>query len=614
MPESLNFHSDAETHQQKRLFRSRLYFGYGIVLILFSFLIGRMAYLQWYNYEQYHGLAEGNRISVETIPPTRGKIYDRNHILLADNQPVYTLSMIREKMEDIHAFELALMQLLDTTPPEKIEGYFKKFRKWNRSKSYSLPFSISEEQAARFAVISHQFPGVTLEARLKRIYPYKKTAVHALGYVGRINTKELKKLDEKEYRGTQIMGKAGIERYYEKRLHGYPGIQQIETNARGRILRKLETTPATPGEDIHLTIDIKLQQFAESLFENKRGGMVAIDPQNGEILTFVSMPTFDPNLFVDGIDQTNYNRLLHNPDRPFINRVINGQYPPGSTIKPFVALGAIENNYISPYKKIYDPGYFDFADHRYRDWKRTGHGLVDMHAAIAQSCDTYFYELSLDMGVDAIHDTMAPFGFGSRTNIDIYGESKGILPSQAWKLATKGRPWYRGETIISSIGQGYNLSTPLQLAKATAILANRGKIIQPHLLRDPQKASPTEQIPIKKISNWDKVIQAMEDVMHGKKGTARRHGRGLPFKMAGKTGTAQVFSLNQGKYVAEEIDKKLHDHSLFIGFAPVDNPKIAVAVIVENGGSGSKTAAPMAVKLIQEYLKDKLDIPVEEKK
>lgn len=603
MNENLNFHSDAEAHQQKRLFRSRLYFAYGFVILLFGFLIGRMAYLQWFNYEQYHGLAEGNRISVETIPPTRGKIYDRNHILLADNQPVYTLSMIREKMDDIKAFEIALMKLLDTTSPESIEKYFNKFRKWNRSKVYKLPFSISEEQAARFAVISHQFPGVTLTARLKRIYPFKTTAVHALGYVGRINAKELKKLDEKEYRGTQIIGKSGIERFYESRLHGSPGIQQIETNARGRILRKLETIPSTPGEDLHLTIDIKLQQYAESLFQDKRGGMVAIDPQNGEILAFVSMPTFDPNLFVDGIDQTNYSRLLNDPDRPFINRVINGQYPPGSTIKPFVALGAIEMDIISPSKKIYDPGYFDYAEHRYRDWKRTGHGLVDMHKAIVESCDTYFYELSLDMGIDKIHDTMAPFGFGAKTDVDILGESSGILPSQAWKQATKGRPWYRGETIISSIGQGYNLSTPLQLAKATAILANRGKVIQPHLLRDPQKEAPTEQIAIKKISNWDKVIQSMEDVMHGAKGTARRHGKGLPFKVAGKTGTAQVFSLNQGKYNAEELAKRLHDHSLFIGFAPVDNPKVAVAVIAENSGSGSKTAAPMAVNLIKEYLK-----------
>lgn len=604
MPERLNFNSDEETFQTKKHFRFRLYFAYGFVLLLFSFLIGQMANLQWYDYDRYHGLAEGNRISVETLAPTRGKIYDRNHILLADNQPVYALNMVREKMDDIDEFKRELMKLLDTVPPERIEKYFSKFRKWNRSKSYRLPYSISEEQAARFSVINYKFPGVTLDARLKRVYPYKSTAVHALGYVGRINVKELKTLDEKEYRGTQIIGKSGIERFYESQLHGSPGIQQIETNARGRVLRKLETVPATAGEDIHLTIDINLQAYAESLFTNKRGSLVAIDPQNGEILAFVSMPTFDPNLFVDGIDHENYNRLLYDPNKPFINRVINGQYPPGSTIKPFVALGAIENNFISPNKTINDPGYYDYAEHRYRDWKRTGHGKVNMNTAIAESCDTYFYELSLMMGVDAIHDTMSPFGFGAKTNVDIMGESKGILPSQAWKRATKGKQWYRGETIISSIGQGYNLTTPLQLAKATSILANRGKIIQPHLLRDDLKTTPSEQIEIKKISNWNKVIQGMKDVMHGKKGTARRHGKGLPFKMAGKTGTAQVFNLNQGDYDADELDKRLHDHSLFIGFAPIDNPRIAVAIIAENAGSGSKTAAPMAVKLIKEYLKN----------
>lgn len=603
MKETLNFNSDAETLQKKRFFRFRLYFAYGFVLILFGLLISRMAYLQWYNYERYHGLAEGNRISVETLPPTRGKIYDRNHILLADNQPVYALTMIREKMDNIHAFELELMQLLDNVKPERIAKYFKKFRKNNRAKSYTLPFSISEEQAARFSVISYKFPGVTLAARLKRVYPYKNTGVHAIGYVGRINMKELKKLNEKEYAGTNIIGKSGIERYYEKILHGSPGIQQIETNARGRILRKLETIPATPGKDIQLTLDIKLQQYAESLLKGKRGAIVAIDPQNGEILAFVSMPTFDPNLFVDGIDQKNYSRLLNDPYRPFINRVINGQYPPGSTIKPFVALGAIENNYISPKKTIFDPGYLEFAGHRYRDWKRWGHGLVDMNAAIAQSCDTYFYKLSLLMGVDAIHDALAPFGFGSKTNIDINGESKGILPSKEWKQKTKGKPWYRGETIISAIGQGYNLTTPLQLAKATAILANRGKIIQPHLLRNELTDSPSEQIEIKKISNWEAVIRGMKNVMHGARGTARRDGKNLPFKMAGKTGTAQVFNLNQGKYNASELAKRLHDHSLFIGFAPVNKPQIAVSIIIENGGRGAST---LGVDLIKRYLKDKL--------
>lgn len=604
MTPHLDFNSDAESQNMKQLFRGRILFAFGVVILLFSVLIGRMAYLQWFDFERYHLLAEDNRISVETLPPTRGKIYDRNQILLADNQPVFTLKMTREKMDNLDEVEQQIAELLPGFDEQRREDFFKKLRKTSRSRSLLLPYSLSEDEAARFAVRSHLIPGVSLTARLKRTYPLGATGVHALGYVGRINSKELSKLDESEYRGTEVIGKSGIEKSYEKRLHGLPGIQQVETNARGRVLRKLETIPAVPGEDIQLTIDIGLQQFAESQFnEHKRGSIIAIDPQNGEILAYVSMPTFDPNLFVDGIDQKSYTGLLKNPHKPFINRGINGKYPPGSTIKPFVALGAIENNIISPNKKIYDPGYFEYKNHRYRDWKRTGHGLVDMHDAIVQSCDTYFYELSLDMGIDTIHDALSPFGFGQKTGIDIPGESKGILPSQEWKRETKGLPWYRGETIISSIGQGYNLTTPLQLAKATAILANGGKIIQPHLVRDAERP-PLEQIEIKNSQNWNRVITAMRDVMHGARGTARRHGIGLPFKMAGKTGTAQVFSLNEADYEEENIDKRLHDHSLFIGFAPVENPKIAVAVIVENGGSGSRTAAPMAVNVMKKYLQE----------
>ncbi len=602
MPERLEFNSDNDKLAQKKQFRIRLYIAFIFTVILFIILIARMTQLQWIEHERYQGLAEGNRISIEILPPTRGKIFDRNHILLADNQPVYTLKLTREKMDDIDAARLAIQVILANIDPKRIQDFFENFKQRNRSKSYTLPFTLTEEQAAQFSVISHKHPGITLTARLKRTYPYGATAVHALGYVGRINQKELKNLDTKRYRGTDIIGKSGIEKYYENILHGSPGIQQVETNVRGRILRKLETLPATPGQDIHLTLDIKLQQFAEALMGNKRGAIIAMDPQNGEVLAFVSTPVFDPNLFVDGIDHKSYNALLNDPNRPFINRAINGRYPPGSTTKPFMALGAIENNFISPNKKIYDPGFLIYKDHRYRDWKRTGHGLVDMNKAIVESCDTYFYELSLDMGIDNIHNALAPFGFGDYTGIDIHGESKGILPSQQWKKETKGKPWFRGETIISSIGQGYNLATPLQLARATSILANRGKIIRPHLVRS-HKTETLKQIEIKRISNWEKVITSMKNVMHSKKGTAYQHAQHLPFQIAGKTGTAQVFSLNAGDYDAESLNEKLHDHSLFIGFAPVNNPKIAVAIIAENSGSGSKTAAPIGVKVIEKFLK-----------
>ena len=602
MKEHLDFNSDAETFAEKHLLRNRLVFGLLLVTILFVILIGRMVYLQLVNFERYQLLAEGNRISVETLPPTRGKIYDRNHLLLAGNQPIFALKLTLEEIQDLAFIKEKFAEILPDLSESRREKFFEQLRYSNRSKGLILPYSLTEEQAAQFAVQSHLMPGVTLTARLKRQYPFNASAVHALGYVGRINTTELKKLNQSEYRGTDVIGKSGIEKFYETTLHGKPGIQQIEVNARGRVLRKLDTIPATPGEDIHLTIDIKLQELAESLFtEHKRGSIIALDPQTGEVLAYVSMPNFDPNLFVDGIDQASYSELTNDPNKPFINRGINGKYPPGSTTKPFVALGAIENNYISPTKKIYDPGYLEYKGRRYRDWKRTGHGLVDMNDAIVQSCDTYFYELSLTMGIDAIHDALAPFGFGAVTNIDISGESKGILPSQAWKREAKGLPWYRGETIISSIGQGYNLTTPLQLAKATAILANGGKIIQPHLLRGRELPTP-EQIEIKDYKNWERVTSSMRDVMHGTRGTARNHGKDLPFKMAGKTGTAQVFGLNDGDYDAKELDNRLHDHALFIGFAPLDNPKIAVAVIVENGGSGSGVAAPMAIKVMTEYL------------
>ena len=590
-----------ENQKRKSQFKNRLLIAFAFCTLLFLFLSGRMAYLQWINYDRYHGLAENNRISIQVLPPTRGRIFDRNHILLADNQPVFALEMIRKDMKSIDEIQAFTTELLGEGRAERIEKFFKRFRKGNRSRIYRLPFTLSEEQAAKFSVVSYKYPGVSLKSLLKRTYPFASTGVHALGYVSRINQKESDKLDTQRYRGTEIIGKAGVERFYESTLHGYPGIQQVETNVRGTVLRTLSTEPAIAGKDIHMTLDIYLQQYAEKLLEGKRGSIVAMDPKTGEVLAFVSVPTFDPNLFVDGIDQKNYQRLLHDPNRPFINRAINGQYPPGSTIKQFVALGAIENNYISPSKKIFDPGYFEYKGNRYRDWKRTGHGFVDMNLAIAQSCDTYFYQLSLDMGIDNIHDALSPFGFGSKTGIDIYGESKGILPSQEWKRETKGKPWYRGETIISSIGQGYNLTTPLQLARATAILANRGTIITPHLVRKPQDEI-NQQVTIKDINNWELVIDAMEDVMHGKTGTARRHGQGLPFRIAGKTGTAQVFSLNEADYNADELDKRLHDHSLYVGFAPADDPKIAVAVIAENSGSGSKTAAPIGVNVIKRFL------------
>lgn len=592
------YQTEAEIQQQKSLFRSRIYFAFAFVLVFFLILFGRMTYLQWTNFSHYHSMAEGNRVSVEPIPPVRGKIYDRNHIVLADNKPVFVLKFSKDKIESLNKTLFHLKSTLPEIPEKTLNKFFKKLKVVSKHRSVYLPYTLSEKEAAQFAVNSYKLPGVTLTAKLKRSYPFENSAVHAIGYVGKINQREAEKLDSKRYQGTDVIGKLGVERYYENQLHGEPGVQQIETNARGRIIQKLETLPAKPGQDIQLTIDIRLQQYIEKLLVGKKAAVVVTEPETGEILAYVSSPGYDPNLFVDGISHKNYNALLNNPQKPLINRVINGQYPPGSTVKPFVALSAIENKIISPNKTIWDPGYFEFADHRYRDWKREGHGKVDMDKAIAASCDTYFYILALDMGIKMIHDDLYPFGFGHKTQIDLHGESSGILPSKEWKQATHGKPWFKGETVIAAIGQGYFLATPIQLAKAVSIIANRGKIIQPHLLKG-KDIGLQEQIAIKKIRNWQKVIQSMVNVMHGKDGTARYYTRKLPFRMAGKTGTAQVFSLGDAEYDEENIEKNLRDHSLFIGFAPVEKPQIAISVIIENA---TVKAAPVAVDIAKYYL------------
>lgn len=597
------YQTEGEIYFQKRLFRNRIYVALAFCILLLLILLGRMTYLQWVGYNHYQSMAEGNRISVEALPPVRGRIFDRNHVLLADNQPIFTLKFSKDKMENLNTSFVDLQAILPDLRTEKLSKFYEHLNASSRYRQLYLPYTLSETEAARFAAQSYQFPGITLMAKLKRTYPFNESAVHALGYVGKINQSEYEQLNPSDYAGTDVIGKLGIEKYYEHLLHGHPGIQQIETNARGRIIRQLETIPAIPGKDIQLTLDIRLQRYIETQLKDKKAAVVVTEPATGEILAFVSSPGYDPNLFVDGISQKNYQALLNDPKRPLINRVINGQYPPGSTVKPFIALAAIENKIISPNTQINDPGFLEYQDHRYRDWKRRGHGLVDMHKAIVESCDTYFYKLSLDMGIDLIHQTLTPFGFGQATKIDLHNESTGILPSRQWKRQFKNDDWYNGETIITSIGQGFFLTTPLQLAKATAILANRGEIIQPRLLKESSMAA-TRKINIENSKNWDLVIQAMEDTVHNIHGTAHAYARGLTFKMAGKTGTAQVFSLNEGEYNEDEITKNLWDHSLFIGFAPVDQPKIAISVIIENSSS---KAAPVAINIVQYYLKDLLN-------
>ncbi len=586
------------------LFKRRTHWAMLFVLVGFGILFVRMAYLQVALYDRYKGLAEGNRISIEVIPPVRGRIYDRNHVLLADNRPVFMLAITPEKAPDWEGLLTQLSNLFPYKFDTETRDRFARWLKWQKTfNSYTLPFELDETEAARFAARRYRFPGIRLTTRLKRTYPYGSITAHVVGYVGRISEQDMKSLDAQRYQGTRVIGKSGIEKQYESLLMGQPGWRQVETSARGRIIRVLEEHPPVNGQDITLTLDIRLQQKAYELLRHRPGAIVALHPETGAVLAMASSPGYDANLFVDGISHADYSELLHNSAKPLINRPIAGLYPPGSTIKPFVALTALEQGVISPTYRIFDPGYFEYAGHTYRDWKRWGHGHVDVHTAIRDSCDTFFYQIGLKMGIDLIHDGLWAFGFGHKTGIDIPGERNGLIPNKTWKKAVRGRPWYNGETVIASIGQGYDLATPVQLARATAILANRGTQIVPHLRHDaPLPAAG--HIEIRNRANWERVIRAMSAVMNDPRGTAYRAGRLVaPWRMAGKTGTAQVKGLQpEEEYDEDKIPVHERDHALFIGFAPIEDPQIAISVIVEHGGGGSKAAAPLAAQLARFWL------------
>ncbi|MCW8947967.1 MAG: penicillin-binding protein 2, partial [Sedimenticola sp.] len=498
------------------------------------------------------------------------------------------------------------------------ENDIKRFRRLKshqrRFESIPIRVQLTDEEVARFAVNRHLFPGVDIHAKLLRDYPKKDVTAHILGYVGRINKKELQIIDNSSYSGTTHIGKNGVEKYYEEALHGEVGLQQVEVNALGRVIRVLENTPPVPGMDLHLTLDSALQEVALRAFGEDNGAAVAINPENGDILAMVSKPGFDPNLFVEGISSADYHALQTSEDNPLFNRAIRGQYPPGSTIKPFIGLAGLESGVISATQKKFCPGFFQLPNHshKYRDWKKTGHGSVDLYDAITQSCDVYYYDLALQMGIDKLTEYLAPFGFGEKTGVDITGELGGLLPSREWKKNAKKQPWYPGETLITGIGQGYFLTTPLQLASATATLSSRGKRLQPRIVKAIQRkgdASPIEQpiIPHERVSiqseaNWDTMRDAMLQVTEGLRGTARNI-RNENYHIAGKTGTAQVFTIKQEeKYDEDKIDKKMRDHALFMAFAPAEKPKIAVAIIIENGGHGGSVAAPIAKAIMDYYL------------
>ncbi len=603
-----------DNYSETRLIQRRLILSAVIVLVLMSIVLGRLYVLQVVEHDYFSTLSNSNRVRLKALPPTRGLIYDRNGVVLADNLPAYRLEIIREQVDDLDDTLQHLSEYVDISKQE-----IKKFRQASHRRrpfeSVPLLFNLSDEELAHLAVNLHKFQGVEINARLTRNYPLGKHAVHALGYVGRIDVKDLNQLDEANYAGTSYIGKLGLEKFYENDLHGTVGFQRVEVNASGRTLRVLDENPPISGHNLHLTIDSNLQRLAEDMFKNESGSVVALDPNNGEVLALVSMPSFDPNLFVNGISTKDYKTLRDPKRRPLFNRALTGQYPPGSTTKPFFGLAGLEYSVIGNKQTTFCGGYYLLPneERRYRDWKKTGHGKTDLDKAITQSCDVYFYSLAYSLGIDRMSEFMKQFGFGRRTGIDSTSERPGLMPSREWKRRARGMPWFPGETLITGIGQGAFLVTPLQLASATGALSLKGKRYKPHLVKSIEY--PVESIdlkvipvisgtyPLKKELNWQHIVNGMQNVVHGIRGTAHRIAEGLSYKIAGKTGTAQVFGIAQdAEYEEEEVIKKLRDHALFIAFAPVENPKIAVAVIVENGGHGSSVAAPIARKMLDAYL------------
>jgi len=590
-------------------FRLRLAAAAAFVLFCFGLLAARLVYLQVYRHDELSTQAENNRIAVLPIVPNRGLILDRNGVVLADNYSAYTLEITPSKVLDLEGTINELAQVIEVLPRDR-----KRFKRlMEEGKSFeSLPIRsrLSDEEVARFTAQRFRFPGVDVRARLFRNYPLGETASHLIGYIGRINQAEKLAIDDTEdasnYRGTEYIGKLGIEQSYETELHGSTGFEEIETTAGGRAVRRLQSNSATPGNTLTLAIDIRLQALVEDLFGERRGALVAIDPRNGEILAFVSKPNFDPNLFVDGIDAENWKALNESIDKPLLNRALRGTYPPGSTYKPFMALAALSLGRRTPQQTISDPGYFWFGNHKFRDDKEFGHGTVDMYKSIVQSCDTYYYTLANDLGVDAIHDFMKPLGLGQITDIDIQGEVKGLLPSTAWKRAAYRRKeqqkWYAGETISLGIGQGYNAFTMLQLAQATATVAAGGKRYSPRLVREVEdfetrRMRRVSGHALEPLSLDPSHLAFIHQAMYGvtQEGTSARVFAGAPYKSGGKTGTAQVIAIGKDeKYNAKNVEERHRDHALYTAFAPLDEPRVALAMVVENAGFGAAAAAPIA--------------------
>jgi penicillin-binding protein 2 len=605
------------TQRELHYFQLRVGFAGMFVVAAFGLLFARFIYLQVIQHDYYHTKAEDNRISIVPVLPNRGLIVDRNDVVLARNYAAYTLEISPSKVANLKATIDELAAIIDIQPKDR-RRFQKMMEESKTLDSIPIRIRLSDEEVAKISVLKYRLPGVDVKARLFRQYPLGELASHVTGYINRITDRDLERIEEAgfeaNYKGTDHIGKTGLEQSYEQELHGTTGFEQVEIDAGGRGVRTLSRTAPISGNNLTLTVDIRLQQVADEAFGDRRGALVAIEPSTGGILAFVSKPGFDPNLFVDGIDPANWDELNNSPDLPLNNRALSGLYPPGSTFKPYMALAALEMGKRTPTQSIFDPGYFNFGGHRFRDDKAGGHGYVDMYKSLVESCDTYYYILGNDLGIDNMARFIGQFGFGARTGIDVEGEAIGVLPSQEWKLKRFRRPeqqkWYAGETISVAIGQGYNSYTPLQLAQAMATLANNGVMYRPHFVNYVESAKTGERAyvepePVKTIKLKPQHIQFIKRALVGvnKEGTGAAAFRGAEYTSAGKTGTAQVIAIKQTeKYDEKRTAERHRDHALFIAFAPIENPKIALAVVVENAGFGARAAAPIARQVLDYYL------------
>ncbi|HEK1770168.1 TPA: penicillin-binding protein 2 [Pseudomonas putida] len=599
--------------KEKHLVNRRLLVCAALTLGLVAVLIGRLYVLQVLQHDQQSAVSENNRVHVLPIAPERGLIYDRNGVVLADNKPSFNLTMTRERTNGQTPAVLdALAKVLNLSDDDRAQ-FDKDLRRGRKPfEPVTLMFGLSEEQIALIAVNQFRLPGLDVEPQFIREYPLAEHFAHSVGYVGRINEKEAKTLDSTEYRGTQSIGKTGVERFYENELHGHVGYEEVETNAQGRVMRVLRHHDPVPGKDIVLSLDAKLQQAAEKALGDRRGAVVALDPATGDVLAMISNPSFDPNLFVKGISFKQYAALRDSIDRPLFNRVLRGLYAPGSTVKPEVAIAGLDSGVINPGSRVFDPGYYELPnyDHKYRNWNRSGDGWVDMYTAIMRSNDTYFYDLAHKLGIDRLHDYMAEFGLGQKVSLDMFEEAPGLMPSAQWKRATRRQAWFPGETLILGIGQGYMQVTPLQLAQATSLLASKGVWHRPHLAMTvggdhPVDPNPMPDIVLHDKRAWDQVSQGMQMVMHDPRGIARAAAAGAQYRIAGKSGTAQVVAIRQGeRYNRDKTLERHRDNALFVGFAPAEHPSIVVAVMIENGEAGGRVAGPVVREIMDAWLLD----------